>query len=106
MPTDFNPGTTVAIALRGTDNRAGEHRPVHAEVVGQWAVHHSQGASYDTCTVTHIPTGSAVSTGLKLESARWLAEQLHAHVPAFEKTEGTQWIAARPIIKRLRDQCP
>ena len=65
MPADFNPNSTIAIALKGTDNRAGEHRPVRAEVYGQWAIHVSSGNALlrDPYTVAHIPTGAAVRFG-------------------------------------------
>lgn len=111
MPTatrDFQPGTSIVIALKGTGSRAGEHRPVQAEVYGQWAVHVSSGSTLlrEPYTVAHIPTGAAVLTDIKLEAARWLAEQLHARVPAFDSAEGPLWLSAAPIIKEIAALCP
>jgi hypothetical protein len=105
---DFNPSASVVIALKGSGSRAGEHRPIQAEVYGAWAVHASCGATIlrDPFSVTHIPTGDAVLTDHKLEAARWLAEQLHARVPAFDATEGPQWLSAAPIIKEIAALCP
>ena len=105
---NFNPSASVVIALKGSVSRAGEHRPIQAEVHGQWAVHVTSGPSIlrEPYTVAHIPTGAAVLTDLKLEAARWLAEQLHARVPAFDATEGPQWLSAAPIIKEIAALCP
>jgi hypothetical protein len=105
---DFNPSASVVIALKGSGSRAGEHRPIQAEVFGQWAVHVSSGSTLlrEPYTVAHVPTGAAVRQDIKLEAARWLAEQLHARVPAFDATEGPQWLSAAPIIKEIAALCP
>lgn len=104
---DFNPSASIVIALKGTGSRAGEHRPVQAEVYGQWAVHRALNAT--ACggyTVSHVPSGCAALTGRTLESARWLAELLHARVPAFDATKTPEWNKAAPIIRKLVLRCP
>ena len=104
----FNPNASVAIALRGTDNRAGEHRTVQAEVYGAWAVHlcGATETGVGDFSVSHALTGFAVKKGTGLIAARHLAKQLQDYAPEFESIDTPAWRVAAPIIKKLVLQCP